>query len=150
MKTPFDTVLRLRRREIDETRIALHTRTAQLAEIDRDSEALEQELARERKAFGESWSASAEAFIKRRKFQHAQLAQERATISQDVDRLRQAAIDAHGSQHVLETAVEAFRADHDRRMAQAAQRETDDLCAARHTSSFRQIGKPEPLRPSTR
>ena len=47
MKTPFDTVLRMRRREIDRTRIAIHMETTRLTEIDQQSRALEEELARE-------------------------------------------------------------------------------------------------------
>ena len=150
MKTPFDTVLRMRRREIDETRIALHAKTTQLLEIERHSEALEQELAREYEVCAESWSISAEAFIKRRKSQRAQLEAHRASVSDEIANLRRAAIDAHGSRHVLETAVDAFRADHERRQAQAAQRETDDLCAARMGASIRSRGKAEALRLSTR
>ena len=37
MKTPFDTVLRMRRREIDRTRIAIHMETTRLTEIDQQS-----------------------------------------------------------------------------------------------------------------
>lgn len=131
MKTPFDTVLRIRRREIDQTRIAIHAETTRLLEIDQESRALELELAREYEACSRSWAASAEAFIRRRMSQQAQLLAERVAVSDEIDRLRREAIDAYASRHVLESAVEAFHSDRKRQMSRVEQREADDLCAAR-------------------
>ncbi len=131
MKTPFDTVLRIRRREIDQTRIAIHAETTRLLEIDQESRALEQELAREYEVCAESWASSAEAFIRRRMSQQAQLLAERIAVSEELDRLRREAVDAYASRHVLESAVEAFHADRKRQVSQAEQREADDLRAAR-------------------
>ena len=145
MKTPFDTVLRIRRREIDETRIALQAKTTQLVELDRRRDALEQELARETEACHQSWSASAEAFIKLRKAQRELLDAQRAAISADVEQLRRKAVDAYGAQHVLENAADAFCADHQRRQAQIEQREADDMCAARHIPLMQRKIAPETL-----
>ncbi len=131
MRTPFDTALRMRRREIDQTRIAIHAETTRLVEIDRQSHALEQELVREYQACAESWAFSAEAFVKRRMSQQAQLVAQRVAVSQEVERLRGEAIDAYGSRHVLEIAAESFRTEHTRRASRAEQREADDLRAAR-------------------
>ena len=131
MKTPFDTVLRIRRREIDQTRIAIHAETTRLFEIDQESRALEQELAREYQVCAESWAVSAEAFVRRRMSQQAQLLAERIAVSEEIERLRREAIDAYASQHVLEGAAEAFHADHKRQLSRAEQREADDLRAAR-------------------
>ena len=131
MKTPFDTVLRMRRREIDQTRIAIHMETTRLIEIDQQSQALQQELAHEYEVSAQSWAVSAEAFIRRRMSQHAQLLAERIAVSDEIDRLRSEAVDAYASRHVLESAVEAFHADRNREIARAEQREADDMCAAR-------------------
>jgi|TARA_R100000049_G_C1948710_1_gene95089 hypothetical protein len=145
MKTPFDTVLRMRRREIDRTRIAIHMETTRLTEIDEQSRALEEELAREYEVCAQSWAASAEAFVRRRMAQQADLVAQRVTVSEQIGRLRREAIDAYGSQHVLESAAEGFRADHRRQQSRAEQREADDLCAARLAPATRTRAEPTVL-----
>ena len=146
MKTPFDTVLRLRRREIDQTRIAIHAETTRLTEIDQQSRDLEQEVAREYEVCAESWAVSAEAFMKRRMSQQAHLMAQRVAVSEEIGRLRRAAIDAYGARHVLESAAEAFRADHRLQQSRAEQRETDDLCAARISPAAREKAEQPVLR----
>lgn len=145
MKTPFDTVLRMRRREIDRTRIAIHMETTRLTEIDQQSRALEEELAREYEVCAQSWAASAEAFVRRRMSQQADLMAQRVMVSEQIGRLRREAIDAYGSQHVLENAAEAFRTDHRRQQSRAEQREADDLCAARAVPAPRAAAAPTVL-----
>ena len=61
MKTPFDTVLRIRRREIDQTRIAIHAETTRLLEIDQESRALEQATENTRKLERELRETKADA-----------------------------------------------------------------------------------------
>jgi len=146
MKTPFDTVLRMRRREIDRTRIAIHMETMRLSQIDQQSRDLEQELAREYEVCAESWAVSTEAFMKRRMAQQAHLVAQRVEVSTEIGRLRSEAIDAYGSQHVLENAAEAFRADRRREISRAEQREADDLCAARIPGPARRPTEPDILR----
>ena len=146
MKTPFDTVLRMRRREIDQTRIAIHMETTRLTEIDRQSRDLEEEIAREYELCAQSWAASTEAFMKRRMSQQAHLVAQRVAVSEEIGRLRDEAIDAYGARHVLETAAEAFRDDHKRRQSRAEQREADDLCAARIAPAARASVEPAILR----
>ena len=131
MKTPFDTALRSRRRQIDHTRIAIYAETTRLQEIDRASEALDRELAAEYRASAESWSASSEAFIRRRMAEQAHLVAQRVGVTQEIGRLRKAAIDAYGAHQVVESAADTFRADRRRSQSRAQQREADDLCAAR-------------------
>lgn len=131
MRTPFDTALRTRRRAIDHLRIAIHAEATRLHEIDRQNAALERELAEEYQACAQSWAISSEAFIRRRMAQQAQLVEQRLTVSGEIDRLRREAVDAYGSQHVLESAAEAFRTDRRRCISRAEQRDADDLCAAR-------------------
>lgn len=146
MRTPFDTVLRTRRREIDQMRIAIHAETKRLQEIDKKREALEQELAQEYQACAESFAVSSEAFLRRRLSQQAQLLAQRDTVSGEVSRLRREALEAYGSQHVLENAAEAFRADRKRQQSQAEQRETDDLRPVRITITPRSNAGPTDLR----
>ena len=131
MRTPFDTALRTRRRAIDHLRIAIHAEATRLHEIDRQNAALERELAEEYQACAQSWAISSEAFIRRRMAQQAQLVEQRLTVSDEIDRLRREAVDAYGSQHLLESAAEAFRTDRRRCISRAEQRDADDLCAAR-------------------
>lgn len=150
MKTPFDTVLRMRRREIDRTRIAIHMETTRLTEIEQQSRALEEELAREYEVCAQSWASSAEAFVRRRMSQQADLMAQRVAVSEEIGRLRREAVDAYGSQHVLEGAAETFRADHRRQQSRAEQREADDLCAARAVPARRVEAPSAVLRLSAR
>lgn len=143
MKTPFDTVLRMRRREIDQTRIAIHAETTRLLEIDHKNHEIREELAYEYQACAESWSASSEAFLRRRLSQQTQLLAQRIAVSEEITRLRRRAVDAYGSQHVVENAADAFRADHKRRQSWAEQRDADDFCAARIAASPRLTREPD-------
>ncbi|GAB5349233.1 hypothetical protein [Alteriqipengyuania sp. 357] len=150
MKTPFDTVLRARRRDIDRKQIAIHAKTTRLQQIDRAREALERELAHEYRASAESWAASSEAFIRRRLSQQAHLAAQRITVAEEIKRLRQEAVAAYGARHVIENAAEAFLDDHRRQKSRAEQREADDLSAARGASAPRGGGMPVALRLASR
>ena len=131
MKTPFDAALRLRRRQIDHTRVAIHAETTRLVEIDGASEALREEVARERRLSTEQLAFSNEAFMRRKLSQRAQLTERRVAVSNQLHALRGQVIEAYGSLRVIEGAADDFRAGHLRRQQRAEQRAADDMGAAR-------------------
>lgn len=126
MKTPFDTVLRIRQREIDRMRIAIHAETSRLVEIDEASASLQQEIALEYTASAEQWAMSTEAFMRRKLSHRARLLAQRVAISRDIHSLRRQATEAYGFMQVVENAAEVFRADQRRKEQRAEQRASDD------------------------
>ena len=131
MRTPFDTVIRTRRREIDHMRVTIHAESTRIAEIDEARETLADELRSEYQVASEAWAISTEAYLRRNLSQRAQLDAQRIAASQEIDRLRRSASEAYGSMVVLERAAEDFRSDSRRRQQRAEQRTIDDLAGAR-------------------
>lgn len=131
MKTPFDTVVRIRQREIDQRRIAIHAQTSRLTEIDAASESLHQELTLEYEASANQWALSTEAFMRRKMSHQAQLRAQRVAVSQEIHGLRREATEAYGSMQVVQNAADGFRAEHRRLEQRAEQRASDDLGAVR-------------------
>lgn len=146
MKTPFDTVLRMRRREIDRTRIAIHAETSRLVEIDQASETLREEISLEYEASANQWAMSTEAFMRRKLSHRAQLVAQRIAVSQEIYGLRRQATEAYGSMQVVENAADRFRADHRRWEQRAEQRASDDLGAARIARTRNAQDRPATLR----
>ena len=146
MKTPFDTALRLRRRQIDRTRIAIHAETVRLMEIDDANEALQRELAEEYEVSAGHWVHSTEAFIRRKLSQRARLMAHRLTVSQEIDQLRRQATEAYGAMQVMEQAAEGFRADQRRNQQRAEQRVCDDLGAARIARTLTPVSRFTPAK----
>lgn len=131
MRTPFDTVIRTRRREIDHMRLTIHAETTRIVEIDQASDTLREELLSEYDVAAEAWSLSTEAYFRRNQSQRACLHAQRLAASQELDNLRHRASEAYGSMVVLENAADGFRSDSRRRQQRAEQRAGDDLSAAR-------------------
>lgn len=142
MRTPFDTVIRTRRREIDHMRLTIHAESTRIVEIDETSQALRDELLVEYEIASQAWSVSTEAYVRRTLSKRAQLHAQRIAASQEIDRLRSQASEAYGSMVVLENAADGFRSESRRRQQRAEQRTVDDLTCSR---SARRAG-PEPLR----
>lgn len=131
MRTPFDTVIRTRRREIDHMRLTIHAESTRLVEIDEASETLREELLFEYGVAAETWAMSTEAYLRRNLSQRAHLHAQRLAVSQELDNLRRSASEAYGSMVVLENAADGFRSDSRRRQQRAEQLAGDDLSAAR-------------------
>lgn len=131
MKTPFDTVVRLRQREIDQRRIAIHAQTSRLNEIEAASDALQQELAVEYEASADQWSMSAEAFMRRKMSHQVQLAAQCIAVSKTIRGLRREATEAFGAMQVVQNAADGFRSEWKRNVHRAEQRASDDLGAVR-------------------
>lgn len=131
MKTPFDTVIRTRRREIDHMRLTIHAESTRIIELDQASQTLHDEIRTEYALASEAWTMSTEAYFNRSLAQRAHLHAQRMAASQEIDRLRSRASEAYGSIVVLENAAEGFRSDTRRRQQRAEQRTVDDLTAAR-------------------
>lgn len=131
MKTPFDTVIRTRRREIDHMRLTIHAESTRIIEIDDASHKLHEKLLTEYEAASGAWSMSTEAYFNRSLAQSAHLHAQRIAASEEIDRLRSRASEAYGSMVVLDNAADSFRSDIRRRQQRAEQRSVDDLTAAR-------------------
>lgn len=130
MKTPYDTAMRVRRREMDDMRLSISVQLNQLVSIESSKAAVDETLTREsRLATGDHGLAS-HAYIERMRAQRAQLARNKADADEQLSQLRARAVAVYGGFKAIETASDTYREDAARSVAQAEQGLIDDLAAA--------------------
>ena len=131
MKTPFDTVIRTRRREIDRVRIAIHAQSSRIMEMEEASSSLHSELAQEYEVAAEQWTMSSHAYVRRKLAERAQLHASQLAAQQEIDDLRQQARSTYSSVLAFENAADRFRSDAQRKQMRAEQQATDDISSVR-------------------
>lgn len=130
MKTPYDTAMRVRQREIDEVRLAISVQANQLARIEISHTTIDATLARETRIAASDQALSAHAYVARVREQRAQLAAEKANADARLTQLRAKALTAYGSFKAIESAADGFRGEAVRTQANAEQGHLDDLSTA--------------------
>jgi hypothetical protein len=131
MKTPYDTLVRLQKRTVDEVKLSISIEVTHIAEVQLQQSALVQEVEAECAAAAQDWSLSTTAYLRDRAARSARLVQTRKEHEQQLDRLREEASQAYGALRVTENAAQAFAKK--MRLAREArdQAESDDLSNAR-------------------
>lgn len=131
MNTPFDAVLRTRRRELDEVRIAINAETSRLADIDEATDLLHEEVARECRTASEDWSMSSHAYLQRKLAERKGLHTCRTETARSIETLRGRATETYGSMRAIENAAERFRSEAARERQRAEQQVADEAGSAR-------------------
>ena len=130
MKTPFDTAMRVQRREIDEMGAAINAQVRRLNEIERAQEYNRCKIADEAAVAGEGLAMPSYAYMERIRAERSRLAHDSSIQGARLETLRVAATEAYGAFRAVEVAAEAYREEADRRSANAEQARIDDLSAA--------------------
>lgn len=132
MKTPYDTALRARQREVDALRARIGAATEQATQAQARKQAAYDADAREKEmAAIFSLSFPAHAYFRRAGTERDALTQMCADADAALDTLRAEARTSYGSLHVLQTAADTFREEAGRAAAVADQARIDDFSAAR-------------------
>jgi len=142
MKTPFDGAIRLRRREIDEMRVAISVQIDRLTEV----EALQADTAaamrRESEIAADDVLLSSHAYMMRIRAERARLAADQVAIDSRLAQLRARALDAYGSCRAIEEAAESHREDAAQAEASAEQGHIDDLSGASFARGMLAVRRP--------
>ncbi len=130
MKTPYDTAVRVQRRTVDETRIAISLEVTRLREVEEARDMVQTRIASESEAAAAEPMICTAAYLARMRQQRASLDAARETTRRSVDRLRDQAAAAYGSLRAIEGAAEDYRHEAGRTAAAAEQAGIDDLAGA--------------------
>jgi phage terminase small subunit len=137
MKTPYDTAMRVRQREIDDVRLEISVQVSQLVQIETRHMTIEATLDRETRIAASDSVLSAHAYVERIRRQRAQLAADRANADARLGQLRAKAVAAYGAFKAIESASDSFRNDAIRTIANAEQSHLDDLATAAFVRGLR-------------
>jgi hypothetical protein len=130
MKTPFDTALRIRQREIDRVGMAIGAETSQLVALEQAKQAALATAAAEVQLAAGDPMMSSFAYVTRMRVLRERLDRDRAASAARLDRLRDEATDVYGSMKAMETAADGFRAAEALAAATAEQATIDDISNA--------------------
>lgn len=141
MKTPFDAVVRLNQRAVEEVRLSISVEVRQIADIEQTEKALVEEVEAEVIAASEDWQMSTHHYLRDRARRGARLAETRGEHEQTLARLREEAAQAYGALHVAQEAQRQFAAEARGAQERKDQAEMDDIAAAKRLATRR---KPAP------
>lgn len=127
--TPYTTALRLVTRQVEETSRALADMDARLAQLDAYAARIAHDLATEQATVAESYIIPVHAFHARRREDRERLAQERATVAEEVETIRMHLAQLQARQQGLEAAADQWRRDEQRRLDRREQAAADDRSA---------------------
>lgn len=131
MKSPYDTLIRLQKRQVDEVKLAIGQAVEQVDEVERAQHQLVSEVQNECLAAQGELHFSTYAYLQERKRRAAQLVMLRQQREQVLDTLREEATEAFGQLRVVENAAEAFATRKAQEHMRKEQAEADDLSSAR-------------------
>jgi len=131
VSSPYDTLIRLQKRQVDEVKLAIGQAVEQVDQVERAQHELVSEVQNECLAAQGELHFSTYAYVQDRKRRAAQLVQMRQQREQMLDRLREEATEAFGQLRVVENAAEAFAARKAQERSRKEQAEADDLSSAR-------------------
>ena len=130
MKTPYDTAMRVRQREVDQISAAISAESNALAQTERRGEEVSAAMRREAELAAGDFGLSAHAYLLRQRAERQRLAQDRLAITGRLEHMRSQAVEAFSSLRAIENAAAAYREEAARAEASAEQAEVDDRSAA--------------------
>lgn len=137
MKTPYDPVVRIGRREVELVRLSLRTQIVQVTALARDAELLAEKVRSECGLAAGDWTMSTHDWVRARREQARQIAQQQALAEAELTRLREIATEAYGRLHAAERATDAYVEKAKQEAARKTQAESDDLSSARRLLALR-------------
>lgn len=139
MKTPYDTALRARQREVDDLRSAIGGAAQRLADVDSRRDAVGQAMARESRLAAGDWTISAMPYLIRQRAERERLAEARRAADAELETLRHQAVESYGSLRALEGAAADYREIAGRAAAGVEQASVDDFAGARFARTLQSV-----------
>ncbi len=134
--TPFDTALRVQRREVDTVKVSISETITTITTISRQTEAHDLRM-REERLLAASVPVASDAWTLRMKAERARLDHQAQLAQVRLTHLRGKAVEAYGTMRAIEGASDRHVAEAERTTAIAEQGGIDDLGAARFVKAMR-------------
>ena len=131
MTTPYDAVLRIRRREVDDYGVAITGVLDNLARIEQAIASRAEEMKRQSCAGAADPLLSSHAYLSRLRRERAELTQVGTQVDAELDSLREQATHAIASLRVTEQSAEQHEQEVQLAIGRKEQAESDDIAAAR-------------------
>lgn len=128
--TPYDTALRLYRRQVDEIKVSIGIEMERLAALTARTRAHEATWRQER-ALARALPFASDAWAARMRDERARIDAAQTSAQTQLDRLRREVAKVYGTLRAIETAAQRCRDDAERAMAAAEQAGIDDVSASR-------------------
>ena len=129
MKTPYDTAMRIHRREIDAMGVAINVQVNLLNQIDQAREEVRTSIVREADVAATDLGMSSHAYMERIRAEQSRLVRDGAAQGARPDQRRGKAAPAYGAYRAIEVAAEGFVEAANRHIANAEQAGIDDNSA---------------------
>ncbi|MBC9032584.1 hypothetical protein IAG41_09290 [Sphingomonas sp. JC676] len=137
--TPFDTALRVQRREVDAVKVSISIEVERITTLEAQSRTLA-ERAREERALATSLPIASDAWAARMKYEQIRINEAAYLAQARLGQLRAQAVEAYGTMRAIEGAAERYQDEADRTAATAEQTGIDDIAAARFLRARRATG----------
>lgn len=141
MKTPYDPVMRIGKRETETLRIALRAEMDRIAELADAAGLLAERVRRECYAAATDWTISTHDWTRARHTQAKEIERRRADAEAELLRLRALAREAYGRLRAAERATATWIEKAQEEESQKEQAEADDLSSARRLLNLRQTAR---------
>jgi hypothetical protein len=128
--TPFDTALRVQRREVDAVKVSISVEVERINTLETQTRTLDATVKQER-ALAYAMPFATDAWSARMKAERARLDEAAYLAQARLGRLRAKAVEAYGTMRAIEGAAERFEDEAERTVALAEQNAIDDIAAAR-------------------
>jgi len=137
--TPFDTALRVQRREVDAVKVSISIEVERITTLEAQSRAHAQR-SREERALAASLPFASDAWALRMKHEQIRINEAAYLAQARLGQLRAQAVEAYGTMRAIEGAAERYQDEADRTAATAEQAGIDDIAAARFLRARRANG----------
>lgn len=128
--TPFDTALRVQRREVDAVKVSISVEVERITNLETQTRSHDARMLQER-LLAYALPFDSDAWNARMKAERIRL-DEAANLAQArLGRLRAQAVEAYGTMRAIEGAAERYEDEAERTLALAEQGAIDDIAAAR-------------------
>jgi hypothetical protein len=138
--TPFDTALRIHRREVDTVKVAIGAEVERIVTIETRTRAHDARMHEER-ALAHALPFSSDAWSARMKADRTRLKEAATQAEARLGQLRAQALEVFGTMRAIEGAAERYRNEAERTAALAEQGAIDDLAAARFLKARKAQGR---------
>jgi hypothetical protein len=128
--TPFDTALRVQRREVDTMKVSISVEIETIATLSHQTQAHEIRM-REERALAATIPVASDAWRLRMKAERARLDQQAQLANLRLTSLRAQAVEAYGTMRAIEGAADRFKDEAERVAAGAEQAMIDDIAASK-------------------
>jgi hypothetical protein len=128
--TPFDTALRVKRREVDAVKVSISVEIETITTLDQQTLAHEIRM-REERALALTVPVASDAWRLRMKAERARLDQQAQLANVRLTTLRAQAVEVYGTMRAIEGAAGRFKDEAERVAAGAEQAMIDDIAASK-------------------